>query len=98
MRARKPYLIFWPAYFDSKRSRSKGRRLSKKFAIERITTKEIVKAARRLGYRADIEGSFRYPKTWHDDPGRVIIDAKGKKKSKVLLEVAREIRKMRSGG
>ncbi len=98
MRARKPMLIFWPQYFDLKRSRNDGRRLSKKFAIERITTKEIAKAARRLGYKADIESSFRYPKTWYDDPGRVVIDAKGKKKSKVLLEVAKEIRKMRSGG
>ena len=98
MRARKPLLIFWPQYFDLKRSRSDGRRLSKKLAIERITTKEIATAARRLGYKADVEGSFRYPRTWYDDPGRVIINAKGKKKSKILLEVAKEIRKMRSGG
>lgn len=98
MRARKPLLIFWPQYFDLKRSRSDGRRLSKKLAIERITTKEIATAARRLGYKADVEGSFRYPKTWYDDPGRVVINAKGKKKSKILLEVAKEIRKMRSGG
>ncbi len=98
MRSRKPFLIFWPQYFDLKRSRSDGRRLSKKLAIDKITTKDIAKAARRLGYKAEIEGSFRYPRTWYDEPGRVLIDTKGKKKSKVLLEVAKEIRKMKAGG
>jgi signal recognition particle subunit SRP19 len=98
MRTRKPFLIFWPQYFDLKRSRSNGRRLPKKFAIEKVTTKEIAQAAKKLGYRVEIEGTLRYPRTWYDDPGRVLIDTKGKKKSKVILEVAREIRKLRSGG
>ena len=98
MRTRKPFLIFWPQYFDLKRSRSKGRRLPKKFAIDKVTTREISQAAQKLGYSAEIEGALKYPRTWYDEPGRVLIDAKGKKKSKVILEVAKEIRKMRSGG
>ncbi|KKK42754.1 MAG: Signal recognition particle 19 kDa protein [Candidatus Lokiarchaeum sp. GC14_75] len=93
MRARKPFLIFWPQYFDGKRSRGKGRRLPKKLAIDKVSTKDIVKAARRLGYKADVEQNYKYSRTWWDDPGRVVIDAKGKKKSKVLLEVAKEMRK-----
>ena len=98
MRSRKPFLIFWPQYFDSKRSRAEGRKLPKNLAIEKVTTKEIASAAKRLGYKAEIEGSFKYPRTWWDNPGRVIIDTKGKKKSKVISEVAREIRKMRGKG
>ena len=98
MRIRKPFLIFWLQYFDVKRTRSEGRRLPKKFAIDKVSTKEISQAAQRLGYKAEIEGSLKYPRTWYDDPGRVLIDTKGKKKSKVILEVAKEIRKMRSGG
>ena len=98
MRSRKPFLIFWPQYFDAKGSRSEGRKLTKKLAIEKVTTKEIATAAKRLGYKAEIEGSFKYPKSWWDNPGRVVIDAKGKKKSKILLEVAREIRKIRGKG
>jgi len=98
MRSQKPFLIFWPQYFDLKRSRSEGRRLPIKFAIERVTSQEIAKAARKLGYNTEIEGALRYPKTWFDNPGRVLIDAKGKKKSKILLEVAKEIKKMRAGG
>ena len=96
MRSRKPFLIFWPQYFDGKRSRSKGRRLSKKFAIDKVTTSDIANAAKNLGYNAVIEQGYKYSRTWWDDPGRVVLDAKGKKKSKVLLEVAKEIRKIQS--
>ena len=93
MRTRKPYLIFWPQYFDAKRSRSNGRRLPRKFAIDKVNLEEIVKAAKNLGYNAEIERSYKYPRTWWDDPGRVSIDTKGKKKTKVLLEVAKEIKR-----
>ncbi|MFX1418000.1 MAG: signal recognition particle subunit SRP19/SEC65 family protein [Promethearchaeota archaeon] len=94
MRSRKPFLIFWPQYFDAKRSRNKGRRLPRKFAIDKVNLEEILKAARNLGYNAEIERGYKYPKTWWEEPGRVLIDIKGKKKSKVLLEVAKEIKKI----
>ena len=94
MRSRKPFIIFWPQYFDAKRSRSEGRRIPKKLAIEKIITNDIVKAAQRLGYKAHSEKVYQYPRTWWDDPGRVSIDTKGKTKSKVLVEVAKEIKKL----
>ena len=96
MRTRKPFLIFWPQYFDAKRSRSNGRRLSKKFAIEKVNLGDIAKAAKNLGYNAEIERNYKYPKTWWEEPGRVLIDTKGKKKNKVMLEIAKEIRKLQS--
>ncbi len=94
MRSRKPFIIFWPQYFDAKRSRSNGRRLSKKFASEKVSLEDIVKSAKSLGYNAQIERGYKYSRTWWDDAGRVLIDTKGKKKSKVMLEVAKEIRKL----
>lgn len=93
MRTRKPFIIFWPQYFDAKRSRSEGRRIPKKFAIEKINASDISKAAKRLGYNAQYEKGYHYPRSWWDEPGRVIIDTKGKKKSNVMLEVAKEIKK-----
>ena len=93
MRSRKPFLIFWPQYFDAKRSRSKGRRISRKFAIEKVNLEEIANTAKKLGYDAEIERNYRYSKTWWDDPGRVLINSKGKKKTKLLIELAKEIRK-----
>ena len=61
-----------------------------------MSNEVLLKAARRLGYNAQLEAGFNYPRTWWDDPGRVIIDIKGKKKSKVMLEIAKEIRKMQT--
>ncbi|GAH30569.1 unnamed protein product, partial [marine sediment metagenome] len=43
---------------------------------------------------AHSEKGYQYPRTWWDDPGRVSIDTKGKTKSKVLIEVAKEIKKL----
>ena len=96
MRSRKPFVIFWPQYFDAKRTRAEGRRVAKKNAIEKVTPNELVKAARQLGYNAQYEKHYKYPRTWWDDPGRVAIDIKGKKKSKVILELARELKKIHS--
>jgi signal recognition particle subunit SRP19 len=96
MRSRKPFIIFWPVYFDAKKSRAEGRRVSKKFAIEKISTETLFKAAEQLGYNVEIEKGYNYPRTWWEDPGRVLIDIKGKKKSKVMLELAKEIKKMQS--
>ncbi|MFX1355839.1 MAG: signal recognition particle subunit SRP19/SEC65 family protein [Promethearchaeota archaeon] len=96
MRSRKPFLIFWPQYFDAKRSRAKGRRVSKKLAVDKITADDIFKAANRLGYKTQYEKGYKYPKTWWDDSDRVVIDTKGKKKQKVILEIAKEIKKVQS--
>jgi len=96
MRSRTPFHVYWPQYFDIKRSRSEGRRLSKKFAVDKVSADIIAKAAKRLGYKAELESNYKYPRSWYDEPGRVLIDTKGKKKSKVLLEVAKEIRKLKT--
>jgi signal recognition particle subunit SRP19 len=96
MRSRKPFLILWPQYFDAKRSRNYGRRVSKKFAVDRVNLEDIAKAAKNLGYSVEVEKHYKYPKTWWEDSGRILIDSKGKKKSKIILEVAKEIRKSQS--
>ena len=96
MRSRKPFLIFWPQYFDAKRSRSNGRRLPRKFAIDKVNLEEIARAAKNLGYNYEIESGYKYPRSWWEEPGRVLIDSKGKKKAKVMLEIAKEIKKLHS--
>ena len=96
MRSRKPFIIYWPQYFQARRTRSEGRRLPKTLALDRVELEEIAKAGKRLGYMVEIERFFRYPRTWYDDPGRVLINTKGKKKNQVMREIAKEIRKMRT--
>jgi signal recognition particle subunit SRP19 len=94
MRSRKPYIIYWPQYFDAKRSRAKGRRVPKKLAIEKVKLSDVTAAAKRLGYDIQQENNYRYSKSWWDDAGRLLVDTKGKKKSKVLIEIAKEIKKV----
>ncbi|NHJ26251.1 MAG: signal recognition particle protein Srp19 [Candidatus Lokiarchaeota archaeon] len=94
MRSRKPYTIIWPQYFDLKRSKAQGRRIPKKFALEKVSATEIVTLAKKLGYEAQYEKGYKYPKSWWDEPGRVVIDTKGKSKSKILIELAKELKKV----
>ena len=96
MRSRKPYIIFWPQYFDAKKTRTEGRRVPKKYAIEKVSAKDLVEAASKLGYTVQLESGYKYPRSWWDEPGRVVLETKGKKKSKVLLEVSKEIKKLQS--
>ena len=93
MRTRKPFVIFWPQYFDAKRTRAEGRRVPKKISIDKVNSNDLVKAAKQLGYNVQYEKHYKYPRTWWDDPGRVVIDIKGKKKSKVIIELAKELKK-----
>lgn len=95
MRKRTPFLIYWPQYFDLKKTRSQGRRLPKNLAIEKVSVEEIAAAAKRLDYQIQIEPLLKYPKSWWEESGRVLINSKGKKKSKVIKEIAKEIKKMR---
>ncbi len=95
MRSRKPFLIFWPQYFEARKTRSEGRRLPKNQAIDKVSCKEIAKAANRIGHGAQIESVLKYPRSWWEDSGRVVVNAKGKKKSQLMKEIANEIRKMR---
>jgi len=46
-----------------------------------------------LGYQVQQETIYKYPRTWWDDSGRVLVDTRGKKKSKVLIEIAKEMKK-----
>jgi signal recognition particle subunit SRP19 len=95
MRSRKPFIIMWPQYFEAKKTRSEGRRLPQNLAVDKITIKEIVNAANKLGYEIQVEPHLKYPREWWETSGRILVNTKGKKKSKVLKEIAKEIRKSR---
>ena len=93
MRSRKPFIIYWPQYFEAKRTRANGRRVPRKFAVDKVKPSDIATAAKRLGYQVQLEKVYKYPRTWWDESGRVLVDTKGKKKSKVLIEIAKEMKK-----
>jgi len=82
--------IIWPIYFDKSVSRLSGRKVSKKYAVEKPLVENIAKAAKSLGLNPVLEKDCAYPsKHWKKD-GRVIIDKKGSK-SKLLVQIANRL-------
>jgi signal recognition particle subunit SRP19 len=82
--------ILYPIYFDSTISRVKGRRIPKKYAVEKPASEDIAKAARSLGLNPLLEKDKAYSSTpWKKD-GRVIIDKKAPK-TKLLIQIANRL-------
>lgn len=93
----KDYYILWSVYFDSKKTRREGRRVPKRLSIENPTAEEIVKALKVMGLEGVIEKDKAYPRCWWEGGGRVLVrkDACSFNKRKLILEVAKILRKMR---
>lgn len=76
---RKNWIVVWPLYFDKKKSRSEGRRVPKRLAIEKPTINDIVKAVKKLGLKYVVEENKKHPSTWFESSGRVLVEKKFKK-------------------
>lgn len=90
-------IVLWPAYFDAKRSRQEGRRVSKKLAVENPTAQEIAAAARALGLSPEVEEGKSFPATPWRKEGRVRVRADYYKTSAVK-RVAEKLRASRDLG
>jgi signal recognition particle subunit SRP19 len=86
----KDMLVVWPIYFDSTKSRSEGRMVSIQEGVKEPTLDDIIAAALKSGFKPEIEREKRYPKTWHDSAGRILIPKKGPK-SATLKRIARSL-------
>jgi signal recognition particle subunit SRP19 len=82
--------IIWPIYFDKSVSRLSGRKVSKKYAVEKPSIENIAKAAKSLGLNPVLEKNCSYPSKHWKKEGRVIIDKKGKK-AKLLVQMANRL-------
>jgi len=82
--------ILYPMYFDSTVSRLNGRRVPKKFAVEKPTSENIAKAAKSLGLNPVLEKDKVHPSTPWKKEGRVIVDKKGPK-SKLLIQISNRL-------
>ena len=91
---KKGYMI-WPIYFDSSASRSICRKVSLKLAVKNPTAEKIASAAKKLGWKAEIEEGS-HPAVWWQKTGRVIVEpSKPMKKSEVIKMIALKLREMR---
>ncbi len=84
-------IVLYPAYFDLARTRDRGRRVAKKWAVDSPTVEEIAKAAKALGLEPQIEADKAYPTSPWRKEGRVLVRADYFKTS-ILQKVAQRIK------
>jgi signal recognition particle subunit SRP19 len=82
--------VIWPLYFDKAISRLHGRRIKKKYAIEKPSPEDIAKAAKSLGLNPVLEINKSHPTNPHKKDGRILVDKK-EKKSALLKQIAQRL-------
>lgn len=88
-------IIIWPAYFDSGRSRSGGRRVPKNQAVASPLISELKEAAEKLSLAFELVAGAGYPKTPWLKTGMLLVEKKGSK-NQTLETIAKQLQKMRS--
>jgi signal recognition particle subunit SEC65 len=92
------HFYVYPAYLG-RLSRRAGRRLATDEAVPDVTTDEIVQAAKRLGYKVEVEAEKQYPRRFYAYEGRVKVSKKaGVTKVAFLRAVAADVKKHRPAG
>ncbi|MFW9917981.1 MAG: signal recognition particle subunit SRP19/SEC65 family protein [Candidatus Thorarchaeota archaeon] len=95
MRQRKGALIIWPAYLDSKLSRSEGRRIPANLGAPDVTVDMLKQAADMRKLDSEIEPGKRYPRQGVDRGGYLVIEnPEGHKKQRLLLMLAKGVRRI----
>jgi len=83
-------LVIWPQYFDRTLTRQEGRRVPKKFAVDKPSLEQLAKAAKSLHLNPVIENMAVYPSQPWKQKGRLLVDAK-EAKSIILLQLAQRL-------
>jgi signal recognition particle subunit SRP19 len=82
--------VIYPLYFDSVVSRLNGRKVAKKYAIEKPSLENIAKAAKSLGLNPILEKEGIHPSTHWKKEGRILVEKKGPK-TKLLIQLANRL-------
>jgi signal recognition particle subunit SRP19 len=85
-------VIIWPAYFDSAKTRAKGRRIPKSLNVPSPKILEIKDAAEKLHLEYELVADAAYPKTPWVKTGMLLVKKK-KSKDKTINEIARQLLK-----
>jgi signal recognition particle subunit SRP19 len=83
-------LVIYPIYFDGALSRVNGRKVAKKYAVEKPTLEAIAKAAKSLGLNPLLEKNAVHSKAPFKKEGRILIEYKGSK-TKLLVQIANRL-------
>ncbi len=87
--------IIWPAYFDSNKTRTEGRRVPKNLAVPNPKISEVTQAVERLGLKNEVNAEAGYPRTPWAKTGMLLVEKKDVKE-KIILKIAKQLLKVRS--
>lgn len=87
--------IIWPVYFDSGKTRKKGRRVSKNLAISSPKILEIEEAVSKLHFEHEVLIDKGYPKTPWIKPGMLLVKKQGSKEHTINL-IAKKLQEIRN--
>jgi len=90
-------IVLWPVYFDSTKTRSGGRRVSKKLAVPAPKLEEIHKVAISLGFRPEIVSNAAHPSFPWQKTGLIVTSKKGSK-TQIVRKVAEKVFESRGRG
>lgn len=91
------HFYVYPAYLGRGLSRVGGRRVPETESLPDLTAEEILEAAKRLGFRAELEAQKQYPRRFFDYSGRVKVTKKGPiTKARFLRQLATELARHRT--
>jgi len=83
-------IALWPVYFDSTKTRTEGRKVSKRLAKPRPTLEMIEKAVESLRIPYRVVPNAAYPRFPWEKRGLILVK-KVKSKNKILKEVASKL-------
>jgi len=92
-RRERRFVIIWPIYFDKDKSRSNGRKVSKKYAVNKPNIALLSNIIKKLGYDFEVDTKAKYPAFWYEEQGRLIVFT-NEKKSIILRKIGKELRKI----
>ncbi len=90
MRESKIFVV-WPEYFDSNRTKSEGRKVPKRLAVDSPKAAAIVEAAEKLGLNPTVEKEVAYPKSWWIKSGKVSVEKRWSK-TETLRQIAKKMK------
>ncbi len=94
---KKGRIVLWPLYFDSTKTRSEGRRVSKKLAVPAPRLEEIQKVAISFGFRPEVVSNTAHPSFPWQKTG-LIVTSKKDSKTQIIRKIAKKLLESRGRG
>lgn len=91
---KKNNIFLWSVYFDSTKTRSEGRKVSKKLSVPSPKLEELQTAAEKLGFQPKVVFDATHPVTPYQKSGLLIL-IKTESKGKTLKKIAKELTNLR---